>query len=243
MLNIFVYQNKFPINTKLVDDLILIESKYEGSFCINIVHSKQELNNILNKGINVDILFFNEICNINIIYENINVVKKQNVDVLYIFPLLYANALLENLYQIGSTTFISDCIDTEKIESLLLYKKTNDSRNTHFICKNRRRVISIPYSNIQYFEGEKRYVHIITNSGGIETFIGKTSEVYESILKTTYTFVRIHQSYIVNLDYVKIITSKSIILKSDIHIPISKKYLKQVYQTMALYCDNNLKTI
>lgn len=243
MLNIFVYQNKFPINTKLVDDLILIESKFEGSFFINIVQSKQELNNILNKGIILDMLFFNGICNMSIIYEIINIIKKQNLNILYIFPLLYANALLENLYQIGSTTFISDCIDTKKIESLLLYQKTNDSSNMHFICKNRRKMISIPYSNIQYFEGEKRYVHIITNSGGMETFIGKTSEVYESILNTTYTFIRTHQSYIVNLDYVKTFTSKLIILKSDIHIPISKKYLKQVYQTMALYCDNNLKTI
>ena len=41
-------------------------------------------------------------------------------------------------------------------------------------------------------------------------------------------FVRIHVSFIVNMDYVKAIYTDEIVLNNGIHLPVSRKYQRSV---------------
>ena len=76
-----------------------------------------------------------------------------------------------------------------------------------------------------YFEGDKRKIHVYTTDENY-SFYSKMSDL-EKMVDNTW-FVRIHVSYIVNMDYVKIIYSDEIIMNNGIRLPISKKYHKSV---------------
>lgn len=51
----------------------------------------------------------------------------------------------------------------------------------------------------------------------------------------TNDFVRIHQSYLVNLKFVKNIMGKNLLLFNDVTLPISRSRMKEVYKKVAIY--------
>lgn len=76
-----------------------------------------------------------------------------------------------------------------------------------------------------YFEGNKRKINVYTTDENY-SFYSKMSDL-EKMVDNNW-FVRIHASYIVNMDYVKVIYSDEIILNNGVRLPISKKYHKSV---------------
>lgn len=78
---------------------------------------------------------------------------------------------------------------------------------------------------IRYFEGEKRKIHIHTTEEEL-TFYARMAEVEEMV--DSSNFVRIHVSFIINLDYVKAFYPDEVLLTDGTRLPISKKYRKSV---------------
>lgn len=76
-------------------------------------------------------------------------------------------------------------------------------------------------SNIVYIESVKHYIKIHTTSNDQYQVYGKLDD-YEMKLMECKSYLRCHQSYLVNMDYIKGISGRDFIMHSDSRIPIRK---------------------
>lgn len=61
----------------------------------------------------------------------------------------------------------------------------------------------VPLKNVVYFESRNRVVYIVLSSGHSEYFYGKLNGVEKELADSRRYFLRIHQSFLVNYDYIK----------------------------------------
>ncbi|MBQ0058472.1 MAG: response regulator transcription factor [Lachnospiraceae bacterium] len=86
--------------------------------------------------------------------------------------------------------------------------------------------VSIPLSQIMYLENKLHSVSIFLSDGRIFTESSKLSS-YADKLTIDDSFVRCHQSYIVNMKYVKDIDEAGFVLYNGTYVPISRSRYKQ----------------
>ena len=66
-----------------------------------------------------------------------------------------------------------------------------------------KEIRKVPLNNVVYFESRNRVVHIVLSSGHSEYFYGKLNGVEKELADSRCYFLRIHQSFLVNYDYIK----------------------------------------
>lgn len=126
---------------------------------------------------------------------------------------------------------IKEKLHDELVEALnSAIAKFNES-SKYFVYKKNKQEHSLLCSNILYFESLGREIQIHTFDGKCMRYYGKLSDVADRI--DSNKFMRCHQSFIVNLDYVEEATvKKEIKLKNGKTIPISSKYVKDLKEAM-----------
>ena len=115
-----------------------------------------------------------------------------------------------------------------KDELLKVMKEALDhiqGSNNFYFFKIERTNYQIPYKDIIYFEGRGRKACIHTKDGEYE-FYSKISDIYEELDQKI--FLRVHNSYIVNMDYIRSIEKMEVVLSDDITVPISRSYRAEV---------------
>lgn len=108
-----------------------------------------------------------------------------------------------------------------------------DSDDKFLFIKSEHKIIRINLSEIKYIEGMREYVRIhLTNQKPIMSLMSlkKMEENLSSV-----NFMRVHRSYIVNLDKITTVERNRIIFDEKIYIPVSEQY-KPKFQE---YLDNN----
>ncbi|MFU1856640.1 LytR/AlgR family response regulator transcription factor [Sphingobacterium sp. NGMCC 1.201703] len=126
------------------------------------------------------------------------------------------------------------------MRSLLRYKVTfskqrldvDKGRNTFYTLKDKYMNYLIPYDQIQYIEGDQEYIKIQT--------IDKEHLTINSLKKMidvlpTKMFMRIHKSYIVNLNYIKAVAHDKVVMRNNIKdLPLGKTYKEAVFKELNL---------
>ena len=97
-----------------------------------------------------------------------------------------------------------------------------------FVRNAKSSTILIRYRNIRYFESNYKNVILYTSQGHSYTFRGRLDEIGRQIPGAV--FLRVHQSYLVNLSYVERVdkSKKSLLLTSGEELQISKPYYEGV---------------
>jgi two-component system, LytTR family, response regulator len=105
----------------------------------------------------------------------------------------------------------------------LVSQKTNDksSGNSIFV-KSEYKIIQVNLDDIIYIEGEKDYVKIYLSGQQKPIMSLMNMKSLEDQLPVS-SFMRVHRSFIVNLNKIKTIERDRIIF-GDVYIPISEKY-------------------
>lgn len=93
-------------------------------------------------------------------------------------------------------------------------------REKIFQVSTKRGVSHIPYSDILYVMSERRKLFIYQPRGVVDELYMKLDEMEQAL---DGRFVRSHQSYLVNMDYIHGITAEEFLLVDNIRIPISQK--------------------
>lgn len=116
----------------------------------------------------------------------------------------------------------------------LAYESSFKKENT-FSYYKRPSYVHIPIETIQYFSSEGRCTRIRSTDGRQESiFYKKLGEVEEALSSKTCTFFRIHQSYLVNAEYVAAFNRSHVILTTGEKLPISKyEYYKEICSHIA----------
>ena len=106
--------------------------------------------------------------------------------------------------------------------------ETFSSNNESLFVKSEYRIVRIPFCEIRYIEGMREYVriHLISKKPVMSLLTMKTLE--EKLLAAQ--FMRVHRSFIVNLNEINIIERNRIVFDNDIYIPIGEQYRETFQQ-------------
>lgn len=85
-------------------------------------------------------------------------------------------------------------------------------------------------SDILYFESEGRKIKIHMRNGEVEKFNGKISDIENQLKKVKIPFLRIHQSYLVNYDYIKARSKTKVVLINNENLQISEARQRKINQ-------------
>ena len=106
-----------------------------------------------------------------------------------------------------------------------LTKKTPETVQTNHDClfvKSEYKLIRIMLADIKYIESANEYIKIfLLNSEPVTTLI-RLKSIEEQL--PAQQFMRVHRSFIVNLDQVKVIEKNRIIFDQKVYIPIGDQY-------------------
>lgn len=144
---------------------------------------------------------------------------------LIIFVTAYSDYVFSS-FEVQPFRFVNKPVDFEKLKDVV-HAAVNfiyTSKKYIFISVEKAK-IQLCCENIMYFEGDKRKINVYTIDEKY-SFYSKMADV-ESMVENSW-FVRVHVSYIVNMDYVKAIYLDELVLNNGIHVSISKKYRKSV---------------
>ena len=101
-------------------------------------------------------------------------------------------------------------------------EKQRNSEDKSIVLKQKGAFKVLPYNQILYLESKAHQIYIHTTDE--EIMVYEKLDMYEDKLKNS--FVRVHQSYLVNMTYIKRIDKKNLQLQDDTILPVSKsKYL------------------
>lgn len=112
--------------------------------------------------------------------------------------------------------------------ALFKFKSVNSSISLKW--QNERYVIKI--STIKYIEGYKRHITIYTTDGTYEA-LGKIPELLKEL--SPHGFIRIHQGFIVNMDYIKRFDSSDVVLFDGTKVMISVRKRAEALQSFDKY--------
>lgn len=93
------------------------------------------------------------------------------------------------------------------------------SPNTYIFIKSGKQVIKIEYKSILYLEAHKEYVNIVSRDN--QNLVYKRMKTLEEELPPD--FIRIHNSYIINLDHLEKIVENHVII-GKARLPVSNSY-------------------
>ncbi len=97
----------------------------------------------------------------------------------------------------------------------------------HFFVKSEYRVVRINFNDIRYIEGMREYVRIyLENQKPVMSLMSMKS--LEKHLPSEM-FMRVHRSFIVNLQKINTVERSRIIFDKDVYIPVSDQY-KEKFQ-------------
>jgi DNA-binding LytR/AlgR family response regulator len=139
----------------------------------------------------------------------------------------------KELFRFDTTAFLSKPIDEKEVQELLsrLSQKFSLPRKifSYRVKENMRR---IPLADILYFESKARLVTIVAREKQ-EVFYGKLDEVAKDI--NSPNFVRIHKSFLVNLDNIERFENNSLIINSGHILPIAQRKQREIRRIIMDY--------
>jgi two-component system LytT family response regulator len=115
-------------------------------------------------------------------------------------------------------------------------KRADEPYTTRIVFKSRGRILFLPISDIRWIGAEENYVRICTEREN--HLLRETMANFESRLDPK-SFIRVHRSAIVNLQYVKEIRTDSlegesfVLMKDGQKVPVSRGYRARISSLLA----------
>ncbi len=94
---------------------------------------------------------------------------------------------------------------------------------TSVFVKSDKKIIKLDFDTITHIEAYGNYIKIYTDK-----MVLTPQTLSDFLTKLPYNFLRIHKSYIVNFNKLKMIDGNQIVLQNDIKLAIGKSFRKEV---------------
>lgn len=214
-----------------IENCLLAEADRENiAIETEIWYSGKDLWKYLQKGNRIDILFLDiellDMTGIEVGSNIRNQLEDWNIQIIYISG---TSTHAKHLFKTQPMDFLTKPLDAEQIEeAFVTARKIISKGRDKFEFQNGKNHYFIAFNQIIYFASFGRTVKIITLNENKE-FYGKLKEIAINLPKN---FIAIHQSYIVNSQYVKRYIYDMVELENGTTLPISKIYRKQVRERL-----------
>lgn len=227
MLKIAICDDDVVLTSKLEELLEKISLKNGIKADIDIYFDGYGILNAIKRGEYYDIIYMDiEMKTLDGI-EAAKEIRKLNTKVLIMYISSHEQ-YLKQLFEVEPFRFISKPIEEDLFEHdfLKAYNKIL-KEDVYFNYKFNKSDIKVLISDIMYFESDGRIINIImTNS--TDKFYDKLNDVEDRLKKSKFTFLRIHQSYLVNFKYIEKISFSKITLMDGTELQISEERQKQI---------------
>lgn len=131
---------------------------------------------------------------------------------------------MEKVFKVQTFDYLLKPIEQGEMNKVLdrlsSYLQISDQR---FIFSFNKVTHSLLFSDIIYFEKDKRAVKIYTKNEQFQTLM--TTD--ELLKKLSNDFIQIHHSFVINIKCFKTLSADTIILTNEHHLPLSRKFSKQ----------------
>lgn len=147
--------------------------------------------------------------------RNIRLYNKKSI---IIFVTAYADFVFQG-YEVKAFNYILKPYSSEKIEQVLnsALDELDSIQDKFYMVESKSKTEKINLSNTFYFTSDKRKISAITTNGSID-FYDKLDDLEKSLPSF---FVRIHQRYLVNINFVSSVESNSLSINGE-DLPISR---------------------
>lgn len=178
-----------------------------------------------------DILFLDiEMKGLNGIETAKELRKKTSVTQI-IFVTSYPDFVFQG-YEVQALHYLLKPYQQKKIVTVLhtAIEQLDQNIDKYFLIEQKNGTIRIPVNKIYYFYSEKRFVNAVTESGTY-SFYDKLSEISNQLPEY---FIRIHNRYLVSLNYAEALHGDSIICHGE-ELPVSRSYKQELSIAFAKY--------
>lgn len=194
---------------------------------VHVWYTGEELCNFLEKGNDtLDALFLD--INLNttdgIQVGNFIREKLDNYETKIVYISADSSYAME-LFRMQPIAFLIKPLKHEKLSETMEYIEVlSEKRNGLFEYYVKGLYFKVPFKDICYFSSQNKSVHVILKAEE-RIYNGKLKDVVKCV---PGNFVQIHQSYLVNFEYVLECTSQAVKLQDGTVLPISQPYRKEV---------------
>ena len=145
------------------------------------------------------------------------------------------------LFEVNTFRFLGKPIDKQKCQKYLLEAVELINRNKkYFSYQYNREIFRIKINSILYFESNKRKVMIHRVDGKVLEYYGKLDDVEKEVVALDISFMRTHQSFLVNCDYVFRCGTKLIELTDGQRIPVSEDQHKKIREQYSRFIRKDI---
>ncbi|MBQ6265330.1 MAG: response regulator transcription factor [Clostridia bacterium] len=160
------------------------------------------------------------------------IIRKIDPDTIIIFVSSHENYVFE-VFRFDALHFIRKPVSKKEFTEVFQRAISRYRSLNSFVTlkwQSERNIIKI--SDILYVEGYKRHITVYTNEDKYES-IGKLADILD-VLKP-HGFIRVHQGFIVNMDYIKRFDSTDVILKNNEKVMISVRKRTEALKAYDIY--------
>lgn len=157
-------------------------------------------------------------------------IRRFNQEMLLVFVTGYTDYVFDG-YQVNALDYIIKPVSSSRLLTLLerIRPLMQHQEETVFVFKNTDGAYRMPYAKICYFYSDKRLVYLVTANAEYP-FYAKLNDIDELL---NGTFVRIHQRYLVNPQFVDHIGSAAVTIGST-SLPFSRSLKEEATRKLAL---------
>jgi DNA-binding LytR/AlgR family response regulator len=147
----------------------------------------------------------------------------------------------KELFRFDTIAFLGKPINELQLQELLprIAKKLT-ARTKMFTYRVKDTLCRVPVPDILFFESKARQIEIVTQQKR-EFFYGKLDEV-ETVFKEQLKhlgFVRIHHSFLANLDNVERFENNTVIMTGNYILPVAQRKQKEIRQLIMDYYNTD----
>ena len=142
----------------------------------------------------------------------------------------------QEVYSAPHVYFLTKPVSDEQLKKALSLSCSAIDKQYLYI-RQKSETVSVDLNNVAYFEGSLKKT-IIHFTDGKEKVVSRSLSKIQSMLKNP-DFIRIHQSFVVNLNSITGFSSKSVTILSRV-IPISRKHITATEDAISRFVGNRL---
>lgn len=199
---------------------------------IDEFYSGESLLDYYSRGGKYDLIFLDiqmeEIDGINTAFK----LKKIQKDVMLIF-LTGHSIYVKEAFSVQAFQYLTKPVKQEEIikefKRAVEHYKVN---HTRYKIEDKHSTVYVEINNIIYMEVRNHMISIYTDKGEY-IMKGKLKDEEDRLKK--YDFIRCHQGYLVNMDWIQAINEDNILLKTGFRIPMSRRMRKTVINVFSNY--------
>lgn len=233
MFNIGICDDEKDTCTQIANMVYRYGNKEKMEIEVSIWNTGEALYEDLAKKKAVDLLFLDiELISTNGIQIGRlirNELENPDISIAYISS---KSSYALELFKIHPIDFLIKPVSEQEIwdtidEALRLYNRNN----TVFEYKANGYNCRIPHKYIIYFYSENKKINMVTKDSTIQ-FTGKIKDIIEMMPEG---FIQIHQSYIINMNYISECSYETVRMSGGVELNISQPYRKMVRKSIMDY--------